>query len=112
MGWLLAPVIPKRRFPKPVFKQKRAITLEEHQRIMDREKNVERRAFYELAWHTGASQSDLANLHAEDIDWNSRVISYERMKFLGRTKLPPRVSIGPELEKLLGSLPATGDLFP
>ncbi len=35
---------------------------------MDREKNSERKAFYELAWHLGASQSDVANLHAEDVD--------------------------------------------
>ena len=44
------------------FKEKRAITAEEHARIIAREKNPERRAFYELAWYLGASQSDLPSL--------------------------------------------------
>jgi len=36
---------------------------------------VERRDFYELLWHTGASQTDAAYLLAEHVDWNSRTIS-------------------------------------
>lgn len=44
------------------FKAKRAITGEEHAKFVDREKNPERTAFYQLAWHLGASQSDLAHL--------------------------------------------------
>lgn len=112
MNWLLAPVLVKKKWPRPVYQDKRAITLDEHQRIIEREKNPERRAFYELAWHTGASQSDLAHLHAEDINWQRRVISYERMKIMGRAKTPPQVTIGPELEKLLRTLPAHDFLFP
>jgi hypothetical protein len=38
-------------------------------RIVARELNPERKRFYELAWHLGASQSDVANLYAEDINW-------------------------------------------
>jgi len=112
MNWLLAPVLVKKKWPAPVYQPKRAITLDEHRRIILREQNPERRAFYELAWHTGASQSDLANLHAEDVDWQRRVISYERMKIMGRAKTPPQVTIGPELEKLLRTLPAQDFLFP
>jgi hypothetical protein len=76
------------------------------------EKNAERRAFYELAWHVGASQSDLAQLHADDIDWQKKIISYARMKLAGRGKLLPQVPIGPELEKLLTALKSDGYLFP
>lgn len=112
MNWLLAPVLVKRKWPRPVFKPKRAITVEEHQKIIEREQNPERRAFYELAWHTGASQADLAGLHAEDIDWQKGVITYERMKIAGRAKVPPQVTIGPELAKVLRSLPSSGYLFP
>src|SRR4029077_7980123 len=57
MNWLPWPLIPKRLWPEIKFKPKRAITLEEHQRIMEREHNAERRAFYELAWHLGASET-------------------------------------------------------
>ena len=54
MDWLLKPVIPRLQWPKPVFKQKRAITSAEHAAIIAREQNPERRDFYELLWHTGA----------------------------------------------------------
>ena len=65
MEWLLKSVIPRLQWPKPVFKEKRAITAEEHAAIMLREQNAERRDFYELLWHTGAAQSDGACLRAD-----------------------------------------------
>jgi hypothetical protein len=58
MEWLLKSVIPRLQWPKPVFKDKRAITAEEHAAIILREQNAERRDFYELLWLTGAAQSD------------------------------------------------------
>ena len=74
MTWLPWPVIPKKQWPAVHFKEKRAITWEEHQAIIAREPNLERKAFYQLAWNLGASQSDLAHLKAEDIDRRERVI--------------------------------------
>ena len=62
MNWLPWPLIPKRLWPEVRFKEKRAITIEEHQLIIEREKNPERRSFYELCWHLGGSQTDIANL--------------------------------------------------
>src|ERR1035437_6423452 len=56
MEWLLKSVIPRLQWPRPVFKAKRAIRAEEHAAIIGREQNAERRDFYELLWHTGASQ--------------------------------------------------------
>jgi hypothetical protein len=67
MTWLPWPVIPKKQWPEVRFKVKRAITWDEHQAIIAREPNLERKAFYQLAWHLGAAQSDLAHLVAEDI---------------------------------------------
>ena len=64
MNWLPWLVIPKKQWPPVHFKEKRAITLAEHRLIIDREKNAERRSFYELCWHLGGSQSDIANLNA------------------------------------------------
>ena len=49
MNWLPVPVVPKRMWPGFSFKDKRAITLEEHTAIVAREQNPERRAFYELS---------------------------------------------------------------
>ena len=72
MHWLPWPVLPKLQWPPVRFKEKRAITIEEHARIIDREKNPELRAFYELLWHLGGSQSDVANLTAGDVQWPAR----------------------------------------
>ena len=72
MTWLPWPVLPKKRWPEIQFKEKRAITWEEHQIIIARELNPERKAFYQLAWHLGASQTDLAFLEAENVDWENR----------------------------------------
>ncbi len=56
MDWLLKAIIPKRQWPAVKFKEKRAITLEEHQKIIAAEVNPERKALYQLCWHLGASQ--------------------------------------------------------
>jgi len=71
MGWLPWPFLPKRQWPAIKFKEKRAITLEEHLQIVAREPNSELRSFYQLLWETGGSQSDVATLTAEGIDWTS-----------------------------------------
>jgi hypothetical protein len=60
MNWLPASVLPKRQWPPVKFKDKRAITLEEHQKIIAAEANPERKAFYQLCWHLGGSQGDIA----------------------------------------------------
>lgn len=108
MNWLAWPLIPKRQWPAVHYKEKRAITWEEHCRIVEREKNEERKAFYRLAWHLGASQSDIALLTAEDIDWENHVVSYARKK----TKVVALLHFGPEVEAILQGLPDSGALFP
>jgi len=108
MNWLAWPLIPKRQWPEVRYQEKRAITWEEHCRILEREKNEERRAFYQLAWHLGASQSDIALLDASDVDWEAKVISYARKK----TGVVALVRFGPEVESALRGLPLTGPLFP
>jgi hypothetical protein len=82
MDWLPKAIIPRRQWPKIEFKNKRSITLEEHQKILRGENNPEWRAYYNLLWHIGGSQSDVARLRAEDIDWEMRVIGFNRMKKL------------------------------
>jgi integrase len=108
MSWLPVPVIPKRMWPDFSFKDKRAITLEEHKAIVAREQNSERKAFYQLAWHLGASQSDLAFLEAESVDWENKIIGYARKKS-GELAF---VSFGKAVEEILRDLPSTGPLFP
>lgn len=108
MNWLPASIIPKRQWPPVHYKDKRAITLEEHQRIITAEVNPERKAFYQLCWHLGGSQGDLASLKGEDVDWENRTVSFFRKK----TQVPVLVHLGPEALNLLKDLPEAGDLFP
>ncbi len=108
MNWLPVPVIPRRQWPGFRFGEKRAITREEHQAIVAREHNPERRAFYELAWHLGASQSDIAFLEADNIDWQTQVISFQRRK----TGQVSQVHLDAEVEAVLKRLPQHGPLFP
>ena len=108
MNWLPASVIPKRQWPAVKYKVKRAITLEEHQRILAAEVNPERKVFYQLCWHLGGSQTDIALLKGEDVDWNSSTLSFFRKK----TGVPVLVHLGPEAANLLKDLPAEGLFFP
>jgi integrase len=67
-------------WPKVEFKDKRAITLEEHQKIIGAEVNPERKTLYQLCRHLGASQGDIANLKGDDVDWTNGTVSFTRKK--------------------------------
>jgi len=108
MNWLPWPLIPKRQWPAVRFKDKRAITLEEHQKIVVAEVNPERKALYQLCWHLGGSQGDIANLKGEDVDWQNGTVSFMRKK----TGVPVIVHLGAEALNLFKDLPAEGVLFP
>ncbi len=108
MSWLPWPVLPRKRWPVIAFKEKRGITWEEHQRIRAGESNAELRDYYELLWHLGGSQTDMATLTAENIDWRARTISYARMK----TGSQAMLHFGDGVAELLRARPATGCLFP
>jgi integrase len=108
MGWLPWPILAKKQWPKVRFKEKRAITWDEHQAIIAREFNPERRAFYECCWLIGGAQSDIACLTAEDIDWQSKVVSFNRKK----TGTVSIIRFGDGLEAILRTLPRSGALFP
>lgn len=108
MSWLPKSVLPKKQWPRPVFKDKRAVTRQEHEAIVEREKNPERRGFYRLSWHLGAAQTEVAMLKAEDIDWEQRIISFFRKK----TKSVAMLHFGDDVAAVLRELPAVGDLFP
>jgi len=114
MEWLLKSVIPRLQWPRPVFGEKRAITSAEHAAIVARELNPERRDFYELLWHTGASQTDAACLRAEDVNWRTRTISYTRkkLKSRGSSVKPALIRFGDEVAAILQRRPQSGPLFP
>jgi integrase len=108
MNWLPWPLIPKRQWPAVKFKEKRAITLDEHQRIIAAEVNPERKALYQLCWHLGASQGDIASLKGEDVDWQNGTVSFTRKK----TGVPVIVHLGKDALNIFKDMPGEGVLFP
>jgi integrase len=108
MNWLPWAVVPKKQWPPIIFKAKRAITWDEHCRIVEREKNPERKAFYQLAWHLGASQTDLASLLAKNVDWDTNILSFNRRK----TGSHVAIHLGEAALNIFKDLPSEGQLFP
>jgi integrase len=108
LGWLPWPILNYRQWPSRKYKTKRGVTFEEHRALVDSEKNDERKAFLELAWHVGAAQIDLVSLTAENIDWNTKTITYFRRK----TNKPCVLRFGQEVASILRRLPDSGSLFP
>ncbi len=108
MNWLPWPLIPKRQWPAVKYKEKRAITLAEHQQIIAAEVNPERKTLYQLCWHLGGAQGDIASLKAEDVDWQNSTISYTRKK----TGVPVIIHLGAESLNFFKDLPGEGVLFP
>lgn len=108
MGWLPTAIIPPKLWPVRKPKEKRAITLQEQERIIESEKNTERRNFYRLLWEIGSAQSDAALMTADNIDWDNRVLTYQRQK----TGEWACIQIGKRLGELLRMLPDQGHFFP
>src|ERR1039458_5606065 len=97
LGWLAVPIVAPYLWPKYEPKDRRGIRLDEHQSLLANEQKAEWKLFLELLWETGAAQSDAANFQAEDIDWQTRTISYFRQK----TGSLAQFTISTALEKVL-----------
>ncbi len=112
LGWLLTPVMAEAAWPPLRKKSFTAITADEHQKIIDREQNVERKLFYELLWETGGSQSDIANLSWNNVDRENGVIFFQRKKLVNRGEGSSCLHIGPRISAILDQLPQFGYFFP
>ena len=108
LGWIPLPILAPKLWPKIQFKPKRAVTLDEHQGILAAESNRERKLYYQLLWEVGASQSDAAELTAENIDRATNSLTYFRKK----TREQAQLAISKSLAAILAQLPQTGPLFP
>ena len=93
MNWLPWPIAPKRQWPIVRFREKRAITWEAHCRVAERERIQSEKHF--TSWR-GIWERPiliwLTSLHAEDVDWPNRVISFFRMKTRWRSLQSSRLS--------------------
>jgi integrase len=108
LGWIAIPIVAPYLWPKYEPKDRRGITQDEHQTLLAKERNAEWKLYLELLWETGAAQGDAAAMTAEDIDWQSRTITYFRKK----TGSQAQFTLSTTLEKVLHQLPTAGALFP
>jgi integrase len=108
LGWIHKPILTKSYWPKVIYSPKVAITSDQYEAIINRETNPERRAYYQLCWYLGGSNSDMALLRAENIDWERRTVTFIRRK----TKALCHQAFGLECAEILRSLPSSGPLFP
>ena len=112
LGWLISPVMAEAAWPALRKKKFTAITEDEHERIIAKERNQERKLYYQMLWETGGSQSDIACLGWHQIDLERGVIRFSRRKLMGKDGGNSLLRIGPRLSAILAQLPQSGDLFP
>jgi integrase len=112
MGWIPGPILPRKRWPKVQKKVRRAVTEDEHHRLVAALADPEWKLYLQLLWFIGASQTDAARLTTDNLDWPHRVLAYGRAKLEGRSLPPARLAIGQGLEAVLKQLPQQGPLFP
>lgn len=108
LGWLYRPILGRKMWLKHPVKERRGITRDEHDALLAKEASEERRNYYEMLWHTGASQTDGSRLSQGNVDWGERVITYIRAK----TGEQCCIRIGNSLEALLHALPSGRWFFP
>jgi integrase len=112
LEWILKPVLSRRAWPKIRYASRHGITREQHEAILKVTSNKEYRLYFEMLWLTGGSQTDIASLRAEDLNWGTRRLYYERQKLRSRGQGNACLVIGTALETLLRELPSEGPLFP
>ena len=112
LGWLLTPVLSKKIWPKVKYKARRAIKADEHAQVILSERMDDYRKFFRLLWETGGSQTDIANLQAENIDWSNNRLFYSRKKLANHGGGSASLAIGAGLKAVLQELPSSGPLFP
>lgn len=112
LEWILKPILSRRAWPKIRYASLHGITREQHEAVLRVTPNKEYRLYFELLWHTGGSQTDIASLTAEDIDWGTRRLYYERQKLRSKGQGHACLVIGKALETILLQLPEEGPLFP
>src|SRR6202789_2150792 len=88
LGWIAIPIVAPYLWPKYEAKSRRGITRDEQESVLAIEKKAEWKLFLELLWETGAAQGDAAAMTAEDIDWQTRTITYFRKKTGSRAAVP------------------------
>jgi integrase len=112
LKWLPEEILTRGTWPVIRHKQNRAITREEHERILTVTPTEERRQYYRVLWETGASQSDIAQLTGDRVNLEEGTMTFHRVKMDGRKAGSVYLTMGPTLEEIITDLLMPGLLFP
>jgi integrase len=112
LGWIFNPVLVPKLWPRIREKKGRAITKEEHLRLLSMEEDPEWKLFYQMLWETGGSQTDVANLRRENVDEVRNRLIYQRSKLRHTSNGQAALVIGSNMQELLKQLPDIGWFFP
>ena len=112
LGWILAPVMARRIWPKLRTQKTKAITAEQHLRLVETEPDAEFKNYLKMLWEIGGAQTDTARLHRDNIDLFNRRITYNRKKLESIGQGSVAIVIGDALMEVLNELPQQGWLFP
>jgi integrase len=112
LGWILAPVMARRIWPKLRTQKTKAITAEQHLRLVETEPDAEFKNYLKMLWEIGGAQTDTARLHRDNVDLFNRRITYNRKKLESIGQGSVAIVIGDALMGVLNELPQQGWLFP
>ena len=112
LGWLLTPVLPRKLWPHVPAKKVKALTEQQHQCLVDTEKDSEFKLYLQVLWETGGAQTDIACLHRDNVDLASQRLTFNRRKLEHRSMGEVAIVIGESLARVLAQLPQEGYLFP
>jgi integrase len=112
LGWLLSPVLARKLWPRLKTKKSKAVTAQQHARLVSTEKDDEFRLYLEMLWEIGGAQTDTARLRRENVDLFNRRLTYTRQKLENIGQGSVAIVIGNDLMKILEQLPKEGFLFP
>ena len=112
LGWLLTPVLARKLWPRLRTKKTKAITAEQHARLVATEPDNEFRLYLEMLWEIGGAQTDTARLRRDNVDIFNRRLTYTRQKLENIGQGSVAIVIGDELMRILDQCPKEEWLFP
>jgi hypothetical protein len=112
LGWLLTPVLARKLWPRLRTKKTKAITAEQHARLVATEPDNEFRLYLEMLWEIGGAQTDTARLRRDNVDIYNRRLTYTRQKLENIGQGSVAIVIGDDLMRILDQCPKEEWLFP
>ncbi|PTX99433.1 hypothetical protein DB346_16450 [Verrucomicrobia bacterium LW23] len=101
-GWIPMNLLPRRHWPKIRSAERRAITCEEHGKLLESVHGEDDwYDYFQALWWLGAAQTDLARLTAERVNLAANQILFKRTKIRHRGRGWTCAVMGPSLRAII-----------